>query len=277
MKKITTLFATTLALSVAASGPLQAALSFTQLDLNGNYRMSSSGSIAGFPLGSSTYLGGVPFTQNDLQGQVWNGAYLPNGTTQSGSAVQTLTINTNVADARGFYSVINTWWGQPGPASYASITFNFSDSSSFTKNFIGNVDIRDFNYQTLTWTNQINNTSTRNVYLNAADSYALDRQWIDFGVYSGKTLTGVTFTDSGNWGFQRYLVSGATVQSGFSGQIVAPALLPGQTGGPGVPDSAAVPEPGQVAAPLLLLAGIGGYVFIKRRKTAKPALAPIAA
>ena len=276
MKKITTLFATTLALSVAASAPLQAALSFTQLDLNGNYRMSSSGSIAGFPLGNSTYLGGVPFTQNDLQGQVWNGAYLPNGTTSSGSAVQTLTINTNVADARGFYSVINTWWGQPGPASYASITFNFSDSSSFTKNFIGNVDIRDFNYQTLTWTNQINNTSTRNVYLNAADSYALDRQWIDFGAYSGKTLTGVTFTDSGNWGFQRYLVSGATVQSGFSGQIVAPALLPGQTGGPGVPDSAAVPEPGQVAASLLLIAGIGGYVLLKRRKTAK-ASAPAAA
>ena len=41
--------------------------------------------------------------------------------------------------------------------------------------------------------------------------------------------------------------------------------------------SAAVPEPGQVAASLLLLAGIGGYVFIKRRKTAKPAVAPIAA
>jgi hypothetical protein len=34
--------------------------------------------------------------------------------------------------------------------------------------------------------------------------------------------------------------------------------------------TAAVPEPGQVAASLLLLAGIGGYVWIKRRKTAKP-------
>ena len=41
--------------------------------------------------------------------------------------------------------------------------------------------------------------------------------------------------------------------------------------------SAAVPEPGQVAASLLLLAGIGGYVFVKRRKAAKPAVAPIAA
>lgn len=40
---------------------------------------------------------------------------------------------------------------------------------------------------------------------------------------------------------------------------------------------AAVPEPGQVAASLLLIAGLGGYVVIKRRKAAKPALAPTAA
>ena len=33
--------------------------------------------------------------------------------------------------------------------------------------------------------------------------------------------------------------------------------------------SAAVPEPGQVAASILLLAGIGGYVWMKRRKRAQ--------
>ncbi len=43
------------------------------------------------------------------------------------------------------------------------------------------------------------------------------------------------------------------------------------------PSSSAIPEPRQVAASLLLLAGIGGYVFLKRRKTAKPALATVAA
>jgi hypothetical protein len=32
-----------------------------------------------------------------------------------------------------------------------------------------------------------------------------------------------------------------------------------------------VPEPGQVAASLLLLTGIGGYVFLKRRKAAQAA------
>ncbi len=44
--------------------------------------------------------------------------------------------------------------------------------------------------------------------------------------------------------------------------------------GPG-PDPAAVPEPGQVAASLLLLAGIGGYVFFKRRKAAKATMAAV--
>jgi hypothetical protein len=33
----------------------------------------------------------------------------------------------------------------------------------------------------------------------------------------------------------------------------------------------AVPEPGQVAASLLLLAGIGGYVAMKRRRAVKTA------
>jgi hypothetical protein len=42
-------------------------------------------------------------------------------------------------------------------------------------------------------------------------------------------------------------------------------------------DPSSVPEPGQVAASLLLLSGIGGYVFLKRRKAAKPALMPTAA
>jgi hypothetical protein len=42
-------------------------------------------------------------------------------------------------------------------------------------------------------------------------------------------------------------------------------------------DPAAVPEPGQVAASLLLLTGIGVYVWRKRRKTAKPVVVPTAA
>ena len=53
-----------------------------------------------------------------------------------------------------------------------------------------------------------------------------------------------------------------------AGDITNPTLVGG---------TAAVPEPGQVAASLLLLGGIGGYAFVKRRKAAKATLVPVTA
>lgn len=238
---------------------LKAALLFTELNIGGNFTLSGSGDTTGFPFGTNALLGNVPFNQTNGFGQVWNANFLTNGVTQS-SGTQTLTINTSVADARGFYSIINTWWGASGPASYASVTFSFSDSSSMTNSLIGNVDIRDFNY-TGFYTTTVNGTTTRNVYLRSAGSYpnpyALDRQWFDFGVNSGKTLTSVVFTDTGAAGLQRMLVSGATVQSGESGQITGPAI------GPGGQPIGAVPEPGTWAAAALLA---GGASFVRWRK-----------
>lgn len=243
---------------------VRGALLFTKLDIGGNFTLDGSGDTTGFPYGTNTFLGNVPFNQTGAFGQVWNASFESDGTTWS-SGPQTLTINTSVSDARGFYSIINTWWGQPGPASYASITFNFSDSSSFSQDLIGNVDIRDFNY-TGTFTTTVNGTTARNVYLRSAGSYpnpyALDRQWFDFGVHSGKTLTSVVFTDTGGIPVQRMLLSGATVQSGQSGQITGPAI------GPGGQPIGAVPEPGTWAAAALLA---GAAAFMRWRKRAKTA------
>lgn len=225
-----------------------AAMIFTRLNINGNSSLADSGEISGFPLGLNTLLGNVPFIQDNTYGQVWNAEYAGGGSK---------TISVNIPDATGFYSLINTWWGQDSSqGSFASISFNFADNSSFTKELFGNVDIRDFSYSS-GWTTQINGTSTRNVYLNPG-VYAIDRQWIDFGDYSGKTLTGVTFTDNGGTQLQRFLLSGATVQSGETGQVIGPALLPGET--------AAVPEPSTYA--LFGIGAIGMLMVICRKKTA---------
>ena len=64
---------------------------------------------------------------------------------------------------------------------------------------------------------------------------------------------------------QTFTILGGAYESDYNFGIMAGAT------------SAAVPEPGQVAASLLLLCGIGGYIFLKRRKLAKPVVAPIAA
>ena len=64
---------------------------------------------------------------------------------------------------------------------------------------------------------------------------------------------------------ETFTILGGAYESDYNVGITAGAI------------SAAVPEPGQVAASLLLLSGIGGYIFLKRRKAAKPAVAPTAA
>ncbi len=48
-------------------------------------------------------------------------------------------------------------------------------------------------------------------------------------------------------------------------------LSAGDIANPSYVGPTGVPEPGQVAASLLLLTGIGGYVFLKRRKAAQAA------
>jgi len=186
MKKY--LVSSILGLACLGAATTASAQTFTTLNLNGNSTLANSADISGFPLGTSTYLGGVPFNQNDSYGQVWNAAY---------ADVPSLTLSVNIQDATGFYSLINTWWGQDASAgSFASLSFGFSDGSSFTKNLYGNQDIRDFNNPGSSWTTSINGTTTQPVYQNTSGSaYFIDRQWFDFSLYGddGKDLTSVIF------------------------------------------------------------------------------------
>jgi hypothetical protein len=85
------------------------------------------------------------------------------------------------------------------------------------------------------------------------DTYSLGSSISGSATWSGQTFTSMQLT------------SGSYAGTLTNGETVTVNIGP-----------AGVPEPGQVAASLLLLAGVGGYVFVKRRKAAKIAT-PVAA
>ena len=158
-----------------------------------------------------------------------------------------------------FDSVVSDLWSSP----------SMSFSISFTGLTVG------ANYRIRTWHN---------------DSYLLNQGFAAGGGIVTPSISGGTVVSSANGTVTN--LRGAQTDAAFGiadlqfiATISNPLVTYLRTGGDitalpvnGVeftgPESAAVPEPGQVAASLVLLAGIGGYVFLKRRKAAK---APAAA
>jgi hypothetical protein len=86
------------------------------------------------------------------------------------------------------------------------------------------------------------------------------------GAWSGvQTFNQAYFSYTGDGsGPLRIRLSSGNTQTRFAGAVDNMAFWDS------VPTPSTVPEPGQVAASLLLVGGIGGYVFLKRRKAAKP-------
>jgi hypothetical protein len=154
-----------------------------------------------------------------------------------------------------FDSVVSDLWSSP----------SMSFSISFTGLTVG------ANYRIRTWHN---------------DSYLLNQGFAAGGGIVTPSISGGTVVSSANGTVTN--LRGAQTDAAFGiadlqfiATISNPLVTYLRTGGDitalpvnGVeftgPESAAVPEPGQVAASILLLAGIGGYVWLKRRKL-KPA------
>jgi hypothetical protein len=148
-------------------------------------------------------LGGIPFFIPSNGNNVWLSAEIPSAPEVSA------TWTVNIPNIIGVYTLINTYWGQAGsPFTFA--VFGFSDNSKYWYSFFGNDDIRDYN----PWgfTNNINNTSTINVFLGNAGRPRLDRQFINLeeAGFGGKTLTTFSIYDYGGPNFQRAFIAGAT-------------------------------------------------------------------
>lgn len=244
---------TVVAAALFAAGSAQAA--FTTVDFSSQFNHGFLSGFQGgntFPTGPQTYLG-VPFSiapSSDVTGAPSNNIW--HAVAAGGDNPRTLSISgLNIANAVSAYTLMGTWWGNyggPNQTTYASIAFTFSDLSQTVFHLLGGRDIRDYNFNPLYTTTlgpnavEVFNNSGP-IGTPAGQHY--DRQTFAFGANAGKTLTGITLSDTGADDFQRVFLSAATIETRDATTVI--------------------PLP---AAAWLLLSGLGLLVRLGRHRTA---------
>lgn len=140
----------------------------------------------------------------------------------------------------GLNLLANTYYGQGGPNSYASVQFWHSGTKVFEKNLVGNIDIRD-QYQN-TFTNSINTTTTTNAW----DSGRRRIDNVHIVLPSSMKIDSILVVDNGATNFQRIFVLAATAENS-----VRPA------GKPGSGNAIVLTETGSLATSPYVYAGSG--------------------
>jgi len=167
---------------------------------------------ATFPVGNLV-LGDVPFEIGETGPILWSPDRL-------GTGAHTLSIPVTIASPREVHTLINTYWGQPGPESFAHIEFFGSEGAYQRFDLVGNDDIRDYN-DNPDYTNSINGTTTIEVFSNGSGQ-RLDKQFFALNSdFIDETLVEIRVTDNGAESLQRIFLYGLTV-----GGIVAPSASP---------------------------------------------------
>jgi hypothetical protein len=223
---------------VLAALPYAHATVYTTVDISpiANQRLQDFNSA--YPSGSPVLLDGVPFAISPIGNNIFSAHIAANGA----AGTVTRAIELNMANVEGVYTLMNTFWGEKGSGTRASLSFSFSDGASLVKQLDGNVDIRDY-YQN-TFTNTLNGTTSVEVFSTdnnggaGPNLYRLDRQYVSLASFAGKTLVSMTLTDTGAPGVQRVFLSGVTV--------------------------AAVPEP-----PVALLMSVGALSIVWRLRASR--------
>lgn len=173
-----------------------------------NSRMQNyDGQASSYPEGSVT-LGGVPFDIPAGGLNVWN------ATAALGDNPRILSIPVGVFGVDKVHTLINTWWGQIGGGTFASVRFLGTGALDYSVSLDGNDDIRDY-LQTI-YANSINGTTTVEVFKAGSGHYdevRLDKQVFDLpAAFNTETLLSIELIDNGGENFQRVFLAGMTVE-----------------------------------------------------------------
>jgi hypothetical protein len=290
MKKLTALLAVATA-AISLQSASAGLISLYQYDNSLTDTVRGSNGAASLVNGSSSYVAGIVGQAFDFNGSTFMKA------PQAGAGLSAFSISSWVYfDNRTNWATIVKNWGDAVTGAYH---FGLSDTAFRVSNYLGTntgvYPVESGNLSADTWYHvavTLGPSLTQKLYVNGAQvasgsaSGALNNNYANMSM-GGKlndAQNAIAPTNPG-WldgyldelAFFNQELTGSDIlgiyNAGLAGQSVTTL---GYAFEPYV-DPTAVPEPGQVAASLLLLAGIGGYVFLKRRKAAKPALATVAA
>ena len=286
MKKLTSLLAVGIA-AISLPSASAGLISLYQYDNSLTDTVRGSTGAASLVNGSSSYVAGIVGQAFDFNGSTFMKA------PQAGAGLSAFSISSWVYfDTRTSWATIVKNWGDGVTGAYH---FGLSDTQFRVSNYLGtDAGIYAVESGTLsadTWYHvavTLGPSLTQKLYVNGVQvasgsaSGDLNNNYrnMSMGGKLNDAQNSIATTNPG-WldgyldelaFFNQELTSSDILgiyNAGLAGQSVTTL---GYAFEPYV-DPTAVPEPGQVAASLLLLGGIGGYVFLKRRKAAKSALA----
>lgn len=184
---------------------------YSQLDIsafaNFNWNTAVGGWTPAPQTGSPVYYNGIPFNLPSTGNNAWNAEFA----TGANPRIMSLTLDCPVK-VDTIFTLINTYWGEQAAGTLAQIDFVFADNTTYTKNLDGNSDIRD--YINNGWANNINNTTTVNVYsgIAAGRPSRLDMQQIALPApFNNKSLSRIDVIDNGSSGVQRIVLNAITI------------------------------------------------------------------
>ena len=209
MRVLLSVVAASLGLLLAFASESRAEATYTPIDFSA-FHNANLASDVGFNSSGDVTLGGVPFRIPQGSRSYWHS--WPAG----GSNPRAITIPVNVENVSEVHTLINSYWGIPGPESYAHLEFEGSKGDTFRYDLLGNVNVRDYNENNGDWTNVINSPDAGNVW--SIGGHRLDKQRIVLPAeFLNQKLLSVKVVDEGvdpdqpGPPFQRIFIAGLTV------------------------------------------------------------------